>query len=361
MDRPPIKVHDCSALELRIHVLGYFPKGESILIILWNNYNKTVCQSILVDSFEMFNKNNFEYLFNEYKLKENKLNYFIWTHPDEDHSVGIPKVIDNYIDKNTLIFIPYGLSWDTMCIRNINKTRVLKEIVTYSDVFQSFLSILKCSKKRPSIVEPVSSSKHQLRTGLYGDIIKDNFYEECSFKIEILTPFRDMSFTKSVTNNSILKNDLSISFNLIFGRYRFFFGGDAENEALEKVRESKFNETIFVKIPHHSSKSSDILPTVYEKILLNSKVSKPPLISAITTSYENGENIHLPITTVLDEYKKCARGIYLTKRNTNQVNNYGIWTFCYKYQSGLPIKKYNRGDASVYYELIVKKGRKKKN
>lgn len=360
MDKPPIKVHDCSALELRIHVLGYFPKGESILIILWNNHNKTVCQSILVDCFEMSNKNNFEPLFNEYKLKKNKLNYFIWTHPDEDHSVGIPKIVNNYIDKNTLIFIPYGLSWDTMSIRNINKRRALKEMVTYSNVFQSFLSVLKCSRKRSSIVEPVSSSRHQLRAELYGDIIKDNFNTECSFKIEILTPFRDMSFTKSVTNSSILKNDLSISFNLVFGQYRFFFGGDAENEALKNVREKRLNDTIFVKIPHHSSNSSDMLPTVYKRILQNAKVSKPPLISAITTSYENNSNIQLPNITVLDEYKKCTRGIYLTKSNTIQVNNYGIWTFCYKYQSVLPIAKNNKGDASVYYELTVKKGRKKK-
>ena len=71
MDKPPIKVHDCSALELRIHVLGYFPKGESILIVLWNNHDNTVCQSILVDCFEKSNKNHFEDLFNEYGLKKN--------------------------------------------------------------------------------------------------------------------------------------------------------------------------------------------------------------------------------------------------------------------------------------------------
>ena len=76
-----------------------------------------------------------------------------------------------------------------MSIRNINKRRALKEMVTYSNVFQSFLSVLKCSRKRPSIVEPVSCSRHQLRAELYGDIIKDNFNAECSFKIEILTPF----------------------------------------------------------------------------------------------------------------------------------------------------------------------------
>lgn len=359
MDKPPIKVHDCSALELRIHVLGYFPKGESILIVLWNNHDNTVCQSVLVDCFEKSNKNHFEDLFNEYGLKKNKLNYFIWTHPDEDHSIGIPKIIKNYIDKNSLIFIPYGLSWSTMSIGNINKRRALKEIFKFSDVVQSFISIIKCSKKRPSIVEPVSSSRYQLRTELYGDVIKDNFNAECDFKIEILTPFRDMSFTKSVTNSSLLKNDLSISFNIVFGKYRFFFGGDAENDALRIVKEARWKDTVFVKIPHHGSESSNVLPTIYTSVLQNTKVSTPPLISAITTSFENNSNIQLPNTTVLDEYVKCSRGIYLTKSRASQVNNYGIWTLSYKYNSTKPLAKINKCDASVYYELDVIKGRKK--
>lgn len=359
MNKPPIKVHDCSALELRIHVLGYYPKGESILIVLWDNHSQSVCQSVLIDSFEVSNKNKFDTLLNEYKIHKTKLNYFIWTHPDEDHSVGIQNIVKKYIDKNTLILIPYGLSNRTMLINSIDIITALKNISSFPSLLQSYFSILKCAKKRPSIVEPVSSSRHQLGSELYGEIIKDNFDTSCDFKLEILTPFRDVTFTKSVINKSILKNDLSISFNIIFGKYKFFFGGDVENEAINLVREDKWNNTIFVKVPHHGSKSSDVLPAIYTRALQNTRASKP-LISAITTSFENNSNIQLPNITVLNEYVKCSRGIYLTKSTTSQVNNYGIWTFSYKYKSILPLAKVKKYDASVYYELDVKKGRNKR-
>ena len=78
---------------------------------------KCVLQSILIDCYEVNNVNRFEKLLDEYNLHKNKLTYFIWTHPDEDHSVGIPGIIKKYVDKKSLIFIPCGLNRDCLNYR----------------------------------------------------------------------------------------------------------------------------------------------------------------------------------------------------------------------------------------------------
>ena len=49
----------------------------------------------------------------------------------------------------------------------------------------------------------------------------------------------------------------------------------------------------------------------------------------------------------------------LFRFRASQVNNYGIWTLSYKYNSIKPLAQINKCDAPVYYELDVIKGRKK--
>jgi hypothetical protein len=47
-----IHIEDCSKLELHIHIIGHYPKGESILVILWDGNDNSVLQSILIDSYQ---------------------------------------------------------------------------------------------------------------------------------------------------------------------------------------------------------------------------------------------------------------------------------------------------------------------
>ena len=357
-DKPPVYTPDCTSLQLRIHVLGYYPRGESILVVLYDTMRKCVLQSILIDCYEVNNINRFEKLLNEYNLHKNKLTYFIWTHPDEDHSVGIPDLIKKYVDKRSLIFVPCGLSRDCMNLKRLSLKSILTHLSSFTPVLKSFVAVMKCSRMRPSIVDMATASSNSILPDMYGEIYKDGYEKTCDFLIEFLTPIKNKVFTKTITNTSFLKNDISISFNLKFGNKIFFFGGDAEDESLKEIKPNRWENTVFVKIPHHGSTTSQLLPTFYDDALARSG-KNTPRITAVTTSFENDSNIHLPEKTVLDKYKSSARGIYVTKNKGSQINNFGIWTFVYGYNKGVLSSISFEGDKEVYYENLIKPGRKK--
>lgn len=141
--------------------------------------------------------------------------------------------------------------------------------------------------------------------------------------------------------------------------YNIILSGDVENDSLESIKKDRWNDTIFVKIPHHGSKTSDILPSFYDDAMARAG-KHIPYITAVTTSFENYAKIHLPVNTVLDKYKSCARGIYVTKDKTIQSSNYGIWTFVYRYNSSVLSRKEHDGDKDVYHEKSIKPGAKRK-
>ena len=122
-----IHIEDCSKLELHIHIIGHYPKGESILVILWDGNDNSVLQSILIDSYQT-KKGNIAYdLLKEYSIDKNKLNYFVWTHPDLDHSTGIPTIIDNFANKNTRYIVPVGLT-----------SKVFKKVTLYDNTLKRY-------------------------------------------------------------------------------------------------------------------------------------------------------------------------------------------------------------------------------
>lgn len=53
-------------------------------------------------------KNGIKDVLNRYGLDTKKLDFFVWTHPDLDHSLGIPQIIENYSNQYTQILLPVG-------------------------------------------------------------------------------------------------------------------------------------------------------------------------------------------------------------------------------------------------------------
>lgn len=103
----PLKVENLCNLHLDIHTIGYPEEGESLLTLLCDA--NRVLFTVLTDCYEEDGYNHVASLMQ--KLDICQIDAFIWTHPDKDHSVGIPKILSKYDpDKKAQIFLPQGVN-----------------------------------------------------------------------------------------------------------------------------------------------------------------------------------------------------------------------------------------------------------
>lgn len=326
-----VAVSDLSKLQLLIYVLGYSPMGESMFVVVRDSNNQEVYQSLLIDCFEVNDKNEFEPFFKQFKIDKNKLDFVIWTHPDYDHSVGFCKIIQKYTSKDTLFILPEGFT------KNLFLSRKLQTIYSY-------LSLIFQRKLR---VERVNSSNKRKYPTVYGDTEYSDGINDCiQFNFEILTPFADQVFYKTELLKRVKMNDISISLILQFGGQNFYFGGDTEDCAIKSINPEKMHNIIFIKIPHHSSKTSIYLPKLLQNNYNESGNMKECIVS-VTTCFKKNK-INLPDITVLDEYKKCVGKILKTNCEAG-INLYGIWEFEYNIRPQIIKPPIAYGDAVEYY------------
>lgn len=315
---------------MHIHVLGYYPEGESILIVLYDDSTQLPLKSILVDSYEVNNHNKIEMVLKRYDLQNRKLDYVIWTHPDRDHSIGFSNIVANYSSNNTLYLLPDGLSvWG---------------VINDWEKFKSWAAITRSKIARKFNVERVNTSNRRTFPIHYGTVYYDGIYD-VNFSIEILTPFAGQVFRHLEYNKTHKGNHMSISFTIRFGNLGFYFGGDTENMTIEEIDSSRLEDLYFVKIPHHGSDSSDLLPSK----LNNQQNEKGPLIVSVTTGYHKGSS-DLPLTSVLDLYKSKS-SLILRTDNDNHQNSYGIWSCEFNRDSCKPWSCHCVGDSSIYYQI----------
>lgn len=326
-----ISVSDITKLQLHIYILGYFPMGESVLCVIWDEKDHIVHKSLLIDCFEHDHINQMTDVLNNYNINDRKLDFVIWTHPDLDHSVGFSNIVDRYCSRNTICLMPDGIN------RNLFSH-------PYKEVFRSWFSFTRAKILKHNIERVNSSNKRKYPTTYSGINFSDGYNDDLEFDLEILTPFASHSFSKLEINKHHKGNDISISLILRFGNQKYYFGGDSENDAIKMIEPQKLNNIFFVKIPHHASRTSTILPKVLESIKNDGMMEEA---ISVSTSFKTG-NANLPDNNVLDLYKTFSSKILLTE-GCPHVNNYGIWKIIYGVQ---PLKieaQEAYGDASQYF------------
>lgn len=327
MDR--VKIEDCYSLQLHIHVLGCYPEGESILVVLFDNRSKTPLQTLLIDCYEKNGANLLNNTLKEYGLKSKKLDYIIWTHPDHDHSVGFDYILKEYVSRETKIILPEGLNfW---------------EVVGSWDMLKSWFAITKNKMTGKNNVERVNTSIHRIHPLIYGTSFYDGTNDDLNLSFEILTPFATQNFRHLEYNRTHKGNHLSISFVLRLGDLGFYFGGDTENMAIKDINKDRLTNLYFVKIPHHSSKTSDELPAILNKIMPD---GEEPEIISVSTGYHKGKS-NLPNYKILDLYKACSSKILLTE-DKNHHFGYGVWKCSFNRAGSAPWSFQPSGDSIEY-------------
>lgn len=175
-----------SDIELRIHIFGFSPMGECVLVLIYNKAKSIVIRSILFDCFENSKSKQLTLCLDDYKLDKRKLDFVIWTHPDTDHSVGLKDIIERYTSKETIFILPDGMSiW--WFLKRIFHNRSLN-VSSMKEIIKPWIMLKRLSKKGYSVERVNVSNNRSLTTYCNFDLIELDTQIHCN--LEIVTPLR---------------------------------------------------------------------------------------------------------------------------------------------------------------------------
>lgn len=274
------KILYSETLILEVYLIGYASQGESIVFLL--KADGHVSYAGVVDCYECYSINKtIEILTSE---GVEKIDFLCWTHPHDDHTLGLNKILDTFCSDNTKIWITdiYPQSYDNYSQPSIKLYKSLKDRI----------------KSGNSKVKIATDNKLLATLKCYG--LQTYLFEIWSFapNSTILTERKE--FDKPEKGNPY-----SIGLSIFAGRFNIMLGGDVENETIDRFEEEYFDTPIdYIKIPHHGSSSGDMLPEKLDLFAL-----KPPNIA--TSTVFTGHD--LPEDKVLQRYKKWGTSeIYIT-------------------------------------------------
>lgn len=293
-----------SNLFLDIYLIGYHKKGESIVFIV-RTINEDETESVLysgvVDSYKDGKNQTIELL----KSKNIKLiDFLCWTHPDEDHSKGLEDILKDFTNEKTRIVLPPSL----LNIRD----RLDCTAKQYCDVFSETID-QKHYAKRYDIVN--GSADRILQTVEIPSRQRRTPYK---LNIKSISPF-DKVIDAQYANTKIKKNDFSIALILEFENINILLASDILKNTIELIKNEvdmpeKFN---YIKIPHHTSKSS-------ENMLIQFNAEYKAEV-ACTTVFKSKK---IPDKPLLKKYKNYCEKLYCTDceftNGFNPTNQFGI-------------------------------------
>lgn len=316
-----VKYSKFEDLKLHVYVVGYPSKGESILLILAENEKPLI--SIVTDCFELSGYNHVSEILNSWGMPDIEL--FVWTHPHEDHSVGIKKFFEKH-DKNSVshIMMPDNFV-------DANNNHQYKEAATDSyEYLQSKYNSNKVYNYHPVHYDSFSDCVFKYRLEKAG-----NNKEAYNLEITILGPIAGL--TARNADNHKNDNKFSIVYKLSVNGLNLFMGGDMDKSSLSLIDEDHFKEIHFVKIPHHASRNIKDLAKKFGQ-------NMAPQRNAVSTVYSSG---NLPDEEVLNDYCSVMDEVDCTgpKKDTNPDNNYGCVHLIYDVAHARRLEIFKDGNA----------------
>lgn len=311
--------------------------GESILIKLPdNNYGVIDCYSNKLNDLESNPICRY--------LKNNKicnLKFVCWTHPHDDHSRGLPYLIENFD-------IEYFWRFNNQCLHEFFAYILLKDDEYKSSDNPSYLPLTKSEKYKIDIFEKIYGEKNKRNGKVYeGKIYEINLgtsllpYEyktRYNLTIKGLSPhdsiarkfalkqsqFIHSGILENLTegNKHLNYNDISGALLIEYGESKIILGADTENKNWNKIIKDDrldIEKSIdFIKVPHHGSINGyhKKLWKVWSKQSENDKKT-----IAIITALPNK---NLPNKNVRNKIEKLSDCIILGKKfqtTTREVQN----------------------------------------
>ena len=285
-------IDDISNIGVTIYVIGYEKEGESIIFLLENQNN--ILYSAVIDCFSIECLNKTIDILKEHEV--NKLNLICWSHPDDDHTVGLEEVLDLFAGEDTKILFPYGVWLDEIKTLRVKYSKSAREIF-------KFIEHLHEGRQINHNHNTVGVNEEQyLPIQDYAFI--DKFGRKVLFSIKALSPiFSIINHYIAKDPNNVCKNIFSIALSFNIGNRIFLFTSDIEDCTIKYMDDDALNNVFFLKTPHHTSSSSSLL---YQKIAL--KNIYIPI--SVTTVYEKHK---LPDIKVISQFSNIFRHFYSTR------------------------------------------------
>lgn len=232
---------------IEIYTMGFPIEGESILTVLRDN--DKILFSFLIDSYKSGDVIPALEIAKNIHLEQ--LDYFFWTHPDHDHSLGIDEVLMT-LDKEyrTRIILPEGMNKDLPLAQSARSS--IEYINKHYNSGQKYHSVSLlgvddlCGLPTWSI----------------------NFKEQCSefelpCRFTILAPHSSLIQRLEFTDSPSF-NDFSLVLSMSWNSCTFLYTGDISNRGIRILHDNQecekyLKNILYVKIPHHGSKSSNNL------------------------------------------------------------------------------------------------------
>lgn len=232
-------------VEFRIYTIGYSRQGETILTLICEK--NRIIYSVLTDSFQKQSKDIKKYnvlddIFSRYQNP--RIDVFIWTHPDLDHSIGIQYALDTFdAGGNAMTFMPGGLD-------RKDKYEICGKAKDAFDYLKNHYL-----KKEQGLPISVSSGeerkiiKLRLRERQTGASVNVDFW--------FLAPSGEIILKRTAQESSFTINEMSIVYAVNLNGQNFLFTGDFEGKNLKMMCTDHMESLRFLKIPHHASYRSN--------------------------------------------------------------------------------------------------------
>lgn len=292
-----IKISKCIHLIIKIFVIGYSSRGESILFLFLDKENSLVLYSIVVDCFKYKGLNKTKEILDQYKIQT--LDMLCWSHPDFDHTKDMETLLSCYCGKHTKIITPYGLNGKLYDVIDYNKEdiSIVHEIINLNQKKGYHLT----SAVTPGLNQPMEY------------ICFSDYPDQIKTQISTLSPFSPDINRHIGSDRKIKKNDLSIALFIEVENYHFLLCSDIEDNTIRQMMNSSFDNPIFIKIPHHTSPTSQALLELLQVDKMNTY--------GCTTIYKQHK---LPNEELLEKYKDHCKTVHSTGTSKAKHINHGI-------------------------------------
>lgn len=321
-------ISDRKNLLLKVYVFGYPIRGESVLVLFIDKgYNNKVLYSMVIDCFKYKGANKTVDIMSAYGLKEQKIDMLIWSHPDYDHTFGIDTILNQFCSKDTIVVLPYDLNgeaWNKVSYNQDDKKIVHK--------------ILKLTKRKQLSHETIAvPDKSYVPFPL---LVFDDLIGELPVAISALSPHGRRINYLIEEHKTMHKNDLSISIIMEVGKkckYQLLFMADTENNDIEMIDSDIINNLVFVKIPHHTSTTSDLMCKLIKNTCGNLYIS-------CSTIYKSHK---LPERDLLKDYMVFSSQTDCTGFPKGKEKEYGFIEYTFDFYGEKKIYVSHKGHASI--------------
>ena len=272
--------------------MGHATQGESALVLLYDG--DEVVYSCVVDSFMLKDQTMPKVLLQGLGITH--ITDLFWTHPHDDHAMGISTLIDEFTPD--CIYVPSEL-------HSLPSSTVSNEVLQKINTINGYDRRVKNHQKVISI--GVNNTIHYEVLQVGAKIVP--------FEVFTVAPSIGKVRWNVIDNAYNSLNDFSIVLSIVIGDFSILLTGDIQNRMIRYVNDDLCKDIPspnLLKIPHHGSKDSTSIFDLFGGDIID---------MGVTTAKSSSR---LPRQEALDIYSERCQHLYRIDPDSSECAVWGI-------------------------------------